>query len=202
MSKWEAKQSEIKDKTIGIALTGSFCTYEKIFEEIEKILLNGANVVPIMSEISIASNTRFGAGGKFSKKLEELTGNAVVSTIKDAEPIGPSGFLDILVIAPCTGNTAAKLAHAITDTCVTMAAKAHLRNNRPLLLGIATNDGLGASAKNIGALLSRKDVYFVPFGQDDCENKPNSLIFDSNRLIPAIAEAMNGCQIQPIIVER
>jgi len=159
----------LNKKTVGFALTGSFCTFDKIFAEIENILKAGANVIPIMSEISFTIDTRFGDGNKIAGKLEALTGNSVVSTVKDAEPFGPKKLLDILVIAPCTGNTIAKLANAIADGTVTLAAKAHLRNNRPLLLGISTNDGLSGNAKNIGSLLARKNIYFVPFGQDDPE---------------------------------
>ncbi|MCL2838843.1 MAG: dipicolinate synthase subunit B [Oscillospiraceae bacterium] len=190
----------MKGKTVGFALTGSFCTYDKIFAEIEKVMQAGAKVVPIMSEVSLATDTRFGNGYDVAGKLEELTGNKVIATIKDAEPIGPKGLLDILVIAPCTGNTIAKLSTAIADGCVTMAAKAHLRNNKPLLLGISTNDGLGGNAKNIGVLLARKNIFFVPFGQDDPENKCNSLIFKPDMIVPAMEEALEFKQIQPILV--
>ena len=157
---------ELTGKTIGFALTGSFCTYDKIFVEIEKILELGAKIVPIMSEVSRATVTRFGDGAEVAEKLEAMTGSKVISTIKAAEPIGPRGFLDILVVAPATGNTIAKLSSAITDGAVLMAAKAHTRNNKPLLLGVSTNDGLGANAGNIGTLLARKNVFFVPFGQE------------------------------------
>ena len=190
---------ELKGKTIGFALTGSFCTYEKISAEIEKIVKLGASIVPIMSEISLEMVSRFGAGSEIAAKLEELTGNEVISTIKDAEPIGPRGFLDILVVAPCTGNTIAKLSNAITDGAVTMAVKAHTRNNKPLLLGISSNDGLSANAKNIGTLLARKNVFFVPFGQDDPKNKCNSLVFKSELLVPSIEEALEFRQIQPML---
>lgn len=190
----------LTEKTVGFALTGSFCTFNKIFAEIEKILQAGANVIPIMSEISIASDTRFGKGNDIAEKLEKLTGNKIISTVKDAEPIGPKKLLDILVIAPCTGNTIAKLSAAIADSCVTLAAKAHLRNNRPLLLGISTNDGLGGNAKNIGALLARKNMFFVPFGQDDPVDKSNSLIFKPEMLLPSISAALEFRQIQPILM--
>jgi len=192
--------AEIGGKTVGFALTGSFCTYAKIFDEIKKLLDAGAKVVPIMSEASMSTDTRFGNSADITTRLESLTQTTVISTIENAEPIGPGGFLDILVIAPCTGNTIAKLSNAITDGCVTMAAKAHVRNGKPLLLGVSTNDGLSANAKNIGNLLARKNVFFIPFGQDDPIKKCNSLVFNSELLLPSIEKALDFEQIQPILV--
>ena len=153
---------------IGLALTGSYCTYDKAFAVAEE-LCRKHSVTAIMSETAAATDSRFGEAEDFIRRLEALTGRSVIRSIVDAEPIGPQKMFDILVIAPCTGNTAAKLCHGITDSCVTMAAKSHLRGGGPVLLAIGTNDGLSGSAKNIGELLNRKNVYFVPFYQDDPE---------------------------------
>jgi len=189
----------LENVKIGFALTGSFCTYEKVVPEICKIKDEGADIFPIMSEAAFKTDTRFGNAKDFIDKIEEITQKSMISTIKDAEPIGPKSLLDIIVIAPCTGNTIAKLANAITDTPVTMAVKAHLRNAKPVVLAISTNDALGNNAKNIGVLLNSKNMYFVPFRQDNPKDKPNSLIADLTMLIPTITEALKGKQIQPII---
>lgn len=185
---------------IGFALTGSFCTFDKVMPEIEKIVAEGANVIPIVSESVNCIDTRFGKAADIKQKLRDITNNEIVSSIKDAEPIGPKSLLDILVVAPCTGNTIAKIASGITDTAVTMACKAHLRNVKPLVISISTNDGLGANAKNIGLLLNSKNVFLVPFGQDSPINKPNSLVANTQLIIPTIIEALKGKQIQPILV--
>lgn len=189
----------LKGKHIGVAFTGSFCTYEKVFEELARLAEEGAIVQTIFSNASQTLDSRFGKAEDFLKKAEEITGNPPMLTIPQAEPIGPKGLLDILVLFPCTGNTIAKLANGITDTPTLMAAKAHLRNNKPLLISISTNDALGMNMKNIGLLLNAKHVYFIPFGQDSPEKKPNSMIAHTELLIPSIEAALLGRQIQPII---
>ena len=189
----------LKGKNIGVAFTGSFCTYEKVFKELEKLAEEGANIQTIFSDASRTLDSRFGRAKDFVKKAEEMTGNKPMMTIPEAEPIGPGSLLDILVIFPCTGNTIAKLANGITDTPVLMAAKAHLRNNKPLLISISTNDALGINMKNIGLLLNAKNIYFIPFGQDNPKTKPNSMIAHTEPLIPALEAALEGRQYQPII---
>lgn len=190
---------ELKGKKIGIAVTGSFCTFEKIFQELQKLTDTGADVCTIFSDSSQTIKSRFGNPEDFIKRAEEITGKKVIRTIEEAEPIGPKGYLDALVIFPCTGNTAAKLANGITDTPVLMGAKAHLRNNKPLIISISTNDGLGMNMKNIGLLLNTKNIYFVPFGQDDVAKKPNSLVAHTNQLIPTLELALENKQYQPIL---
>lgn len=189
----------LKGKKIGIAFTGSFCTYEKVFEELKKLVSEGAEVQPIFSEASQRINSRFGNADDFVAKAEAITGIKPMLTIDQAEPIGPKSLLDILVILPCTGNTIAKLANGITDTPVLMAAKAHLRNEKPLLVSVSTNDALGMNMKNIGLLLNAKHIYFVPFGQDSPKKKPNSMIAHTELLIPSIEAALESRQYQPII---
>ncbi|MBO5372043.1 MAG: dipicolinate synthase subunit B [Lachnospiraceae bacterium] len=189
----------LKGKHVGVAFTGSFCTYEKVFEELIRLKAEGAIVQTIFSNASQTIDCRFGKACDFVKKAEEITGIKPMLTIPQAEPIGPKSLLDILVILPCTGNTIAKLANGITDTPVLMAAKAHLRNNKPLLISISTNDALGMNMKNIGLLLNAKNVYFVPFGQDDPVKKPNSMIAHTSLLIPSIESALEGKQYQPIL---
>jgi len=184
---------------LGFALTGSYCTYDKAMEAVER-LGKIYDVTPIMSENSASTDSRFGRAADFIARLEAITGKPVIRTIADAEPIGPNKLLQALVIAPCTGNTLAKLAHGITDSCVTMAAKAHLRNGRPLVVAVSTNDGLSANAMNLGALLTRKHVYLVPFGQDDPEKKPSSLVADFSRIDETVAAALEGRQIQPLLL--
>lgn len=183
---------------IGLALTGSYCTYDKVFAAAED-LAKKYDLTAILSETSAATDSRFGKAEDFRRRLETITGKAVIDSIVSAEPIGPQGMFDVLVIAPCTGNTAAKLCHGITDTAVTMAAKSHLRGGRPLVLAFGSNDGLSASAKNIGELLNRKNIYFVPFYQDDPTNKPRSLASDYALLEDSILRAAEGRQIQPIL---
>lgn len=183
---------------IGLALTGSYCTYDKALAAAEALCAK-YDVTAIMSETAYLTDSRFGEAAAFIARLEAMTGKPVLHSIVEAEPIGPQGMFDVLVIAPCTGNTAAKLAQGITDTAVTMAAKSHLRGGRPVLLAIGTNDGLSGSAKNIGELLNRKNIYFVPFYQDDPCLKPRSLASDYAQLENAILAAAEGRQHQPIL---
>lgn len=190
----------IEGLKIGFALTGSFCNFSNVFPVIKDLASKGADIYPIISHSVDAYDTRFGTAQEWKNKLKEITGKEIIKSIVDAEPIGPKLKLDVLVVAPCTGNTTAKLANAITDTSVTMACKAHLRNQRPLVLAIATNDGLGANAKNIGLLLNARNIYFVPFGQDDAANKPNSLIAKFDMIEETIEAAILGERYQPILV--
>ncbi len=191
---------ELKGKKIGVALTGSFCTFEKTFQELQKLVDLGAELHPILSNASQTISCRFGNPQMYMEKIEAITGRKPILCIEGAEPIGPTGYLDILVILPCTGNTAAKLANGITDTPVLMAAKAHLRNNKPLVISISTNDGLGMNMKNIGLLLNAKNIYFVPFGQDDCVKKPNSLVAHVNLLKATLEHALEDKQYQPLLL--
>lgn len=190
----------IKHKKIGLAITGSFCTFSKIFDKIDELIKNGAEVLPIFSYNAANIDTRFGKAKDWIEKIEVLTGNKAILTIPDAEPIGPKNLIDILVIAPCTGNTLGKLANAITDTPVLMAAKAHIRNEKPIVIGVSTNDALAMNAKNLGLLLNTKYYYFIPFGQDNPENKKTSMISDFELIIPTIEMALDGKQLQPIII--
>ncbi|NLC68749.1 MAG: dipicolinate synthase subunit B [Clostridiaceae bacterium] len=184
----------------GFALTGSFCKIDEVFPEIKKLVEEGAEVFPIVSDSVFRTDTRFGRAADIIKKLEELTGKKVISSIVEAEPIGPKSFLDVLVVAPCTGNTLGKLANGITDNAVTMSVKAHLRNQKPVVIAVSTNDGLGANAKNIGLLMNTKNYYFVPFGQDDPVKKCNSLVAKMDMILPTIAGALKGIQVQPVLV--
>ena len=186
-------------KVLGLALCGSYCTYEKLFAVAEK-LAEQYDIVPIMSDTAAETDSRFGTAVEHMKKLMALSGKRVVCTIEDAEPLGPKQPMDALLIAPCTGNTMAKLAHGITDSAVTMAAKAHLRNGRPVIIAFSTNDGLSGSAENIGRLLNRKNIYFVPFGQDDPINKPCSLQADFSKLGATVEAALTERQIQPLLI--
>ena len=188
------------DKTVGFALCGSFCTHARAVEALEQVKARFARVVPIVSETVAATDTRFGAAHDLMREVERICDHRVIATVKGAEPIGPQKLLDLLIICPCTGNTLGKLAAGVTDTAVTMAAKAHLRNQRPLLLAPSTNDGLAASAASIGALLPRKYIYFVPFGQDDPEGKPASLVADFSLLADAAQAALEGRQLQPLLL--
>ncbi len=189
----------LEGKKIGVALTGSFCTFEKVFFTLQKLKDSGAELYPILSDASQTISSRFGTPALYLEKLKTITGREPILSIETAEPIGPSGYLDILVILPCTGNTAAKLANGITDTPVLMASKAHLRNNKPLVISISTNDGLGMNMKNIGLLLNAKNIYFVPFGQDNSEKKPNSLVANTDLLIPTLEAALENRQYQPVL---
>ena len=187
-------------KRLGLALCGSYCTYEKLFQAAEK-LADTYDLIPIMSENAAETDTRFGTATEHIKRLMLLSGHKVVTTIAEAEPLGPAQPMDALLIAPCTGNTLAKLSHGITDTAVTMAAKAHLRNGRPVIIALSTNDGLSGSAENIARLLNRKHVYFVPFRQDDPAKKPRSLQADFSLLEETVRAALQGRQLQPILKE-
>lgn len=192
---------KVEGLNIGFAITGSFCTFSKVYDEIKKLVELKANIIPIFSYNASSMDTRFGDSEEWMTRIEAITGNKAIITIQGAEPIGPNGLLDLLVIAPCTGNTLAKLANAITDTPVLMAAKAHLRGMKPIVIGISTNDGLGMNAKNIGILLNTKHYYFVPFGQDSPHVKCNSLVARMDMIIPTIEMAMEGKQIQPVIIQ-
>lgn len=184
---------------VGIALTGSFCTYAKTINEIKKLVDEGANVIPIFSFNSQTIDSRFGNAKDFIKEITDITSNKPVLTIDEAEPLGPKNKLDILIIAPCTGNSLAKLCYGITDTPVLMAAKGHLRNQKPLVIALATNDALGINFKNIGSVMNMKHIYFVPFGQDNYENKPNSMVSYMELIVPTLEQALDDVQIQPIV---
>ena len=186
-------------KNIGIAMTGSYCTYKKTFEAIRQLKDTGANLIPIFSFNAASTDSRFGTHDDFLQLARDLTGKEPILTIPDAEPIGPKSMLDILVIAPCTGNTLSKLANGISDTPVLMAAKSHLRNNKPLVISLSTNDALGMNLKNIGILLNTKNIYFVPFGQDNYRTKPNSMIAHVELLSDTIELAFENKQLQPVI---
>ena len=184
---------------IGFALCGSFCTFHRVFPVME-ILASRHSLIPILSEASTCLDSRFGTAEEHIARIREICGRAPLTTIPEVEPIGPKKLLDALVIAPCTGNTLAKLAHGIADGPVTMAAKSHLRNGRPVLIAVSTNDALGAAAENIGRLLARKHYYFVPFGQDSPDQKPNSMVADFDRIPAALDLALEGKQLQPILL--
>ena len=184
--------------TIGFALCGSFCTYSAVFPIVEALAQNHT-VIPILSTAASQTDTRFGTAKNHILKLTEICGTPPLTTLPEVEPIGPKQLLDVLVSAPCTGNTLAKLAHSIADTPVTMAAKSHLRNGRPILIGISTNDALAGAAENIGRLLNRKHIYFVPFGQDDPYGKPTSIVAHWEKLPQALDAAAQGYQLQPLL---
>ena len=192
-------EMSLKGKAIGVAFTGSFCTYDKAFTELQKLGDEGALVQTIFSDAAGSIDSRFGRAESFIEKAGEITGVKPMLTISQAEPIGPGSLLDILVLFPCTGNSLAKLANGITDTPTLMAAKAHLRNNKPLVISVSTNDALGMNMKNIGLLMNAKNIYFVPFGQDNPNKKPNSMIAHTELLIPSIEAALEGRQYQPVI---
>lgn len=185
--------------TVGFALCGSFCTYKEIFP-IMDALAKRHTLIPIFSHSAYTIDSRFGTAQSHIRKAEEICGNPPLHTIEQVEPIGPKKILDALIIAPCTGNTLAKLAHSIADGPVTMAAKSHLRNGRPVLLAVSTNDALAGAAENIGKLLGRKNYYFVPFGQDDPAKKPTSMVADFSQLPAALELALEGKQMQPMII--
>lgn len=184
---------------LGFAFTGSYCTFSRIFPILEE-MANKAEITPVFSNNSAETDSRFGLSADFIKRAEKICGKKAITTIAEAEPIGPKKMLDALVIAPCTGNTTAKLANGIADTTVTLAAKSQLRNNRPVVIAVSTNDGLGANAVNIGRLMARKNVYLVPFGQDDFAEKENSVVADFKRIPETVAAALEKRQLQPILV--
>ena len=190
----------MEDWKVGFAFCGSFCTYDKAMAALEAVRRRWPDVTPIISERSAATDTRFGNAHDFMREMQRICDRRPIDSIRAAEPIGPQKLLDVLVICPCTGNTLAKLAAGVTDSSVTMAAKAHLRNGRPLVIAVATNDGLAASAKNIGALMDKKNIYFVPFRQDDPAGKPTSLVADFGRIPETVEAAMAGRQIQPVLL--
>ena len=185
---------------IGFGITGSFCTHKLILEEIKILVEKGYNIIPILSDSVQKFSTRFGRKENFISEIERITGNVVVSNIVEAEPIGPNNLIDVFVVAPTTGNTLSKLANAITDNAVTMVFKSHVRNNKPVVVGISSNDGLGLNLKNIATLLNTKNIYFVPFGQDDPVKKPKSLIADYSKIEDTILSAVKGEQIQPLLL--
>ncbi|BBF41943.1 dipicolinate synthase subunit B [Lachnospiraceae bacterium KM106-2] len=189
----------LEGTTIGFALTGSFCTFSTVFKEMEVLSQTGAKIIPIFSNSAQTIDSRFGKSKDFVTRAKEITGTDPILTIGQAEPIGPKKLLDLLLIAPCTGNTTAKLANAITDTPVTMAAKAHMRNERPVVIALSSNDSLAMNMKNIGLLLNCHHIYFVPFGQDNFKSKPASLVAHMDLILPTIENALEGKQIQPII---
>ena len=190
----------LNDINIGLAITGSFCNFPRVKGLIEDLKNEKANVIPIVSDVANTYDTRFFVRDNFIEMVERETGNKVISSIVDAEPIGPKDMLDVLLIAPCTGNTIAKLANGITDSPVLMAAKSHQRNNKPIVIGVSTNDGLGSNFKNIGELYNTKNYYFVPFKQDNFKSKPKSLVLDYTKVVDTIKYALNGRQIGPLFV--
>lgn len=190
----------LKGKRIGFALTGSFCTFSKVIPQMKKLVDEEAEVLPIMSFNSYNLDTKFGKASDFIQQIEDITGKNIIHSVQEAEPIGPKNLTDIMVIAPCSGNTLGKMAHGITDTPVLMAAKSHLRNENPLVVAVSTNDGLSGSAESIGKLLNRRHLYFVPFRQDNPITKPRSLVFDPNYIVETIKLALDKEQIQPIIL--
>ena len=189
----------LKDARIGFALCGSFCTFDRVIGVMEQMTDAGMNVFPIMSETAAGTDTRFGGAADFRARIERACGRPVIRTLRDAEPIGPKKLLDVLVIAPCTGNTLGKLASGIADSAVTLAAKAHLRNERPVVIAVSTNDALAANAVNIGALMNRRNVYFVPMTQDDPAKKPRSVVACMERIPETAEAALAGLQLQPMI---
>ncbi|KJS16312.1 MAG: dipicolinate synthase subunit B [Peptococcaceae bacterium BRH_c4b] len=191
----------LKNLKIGFALTGSHCTIDEVLVQVQRVVVDeGADVSSIISQSVDCIDTRFGMADKWKERLQNITGKDIINSITGAEPVGPNKMFDLLVVAPCTGNTLAKLANAITDTPVLMAVKAHLRNQRPVVLAISTNDGLGLNAKNIGLLLNTKNVYMVPFGQDSPSGKPNSLKANMELIPDTILTALQGQQLQPVLI--
>lgn len=191
----------MEKETVGFALCGSFCTFKKVIPQMKKLVDEGYKVIPIMSHIAYNTDTRFGKAKEFNDEIEKICKEEIIHTITGAEPIGPKELLDVLVIAPCTGNTLGKLANGISDTSVTLATKAHLRNQRPVIIAVSTNDALGASAKNIGLLMNSKNIYFVPMEQDDYINKPNSIVADFKYIPDTVREVLaTKSQPQPILL--
>ncbi|MBR2455179.1 MAG: dipicolinate synthase subunit B [Clostridia bacterium] len=191
----------MQTKTVGFALCGSFCTFKKVIPQMKKLIDNGYKVIPIMSPTAYSTDTRFGKAEDFNKEIEEICNAKIIYTISGAEPIGPKELLDALVIAPCTGNTLGKLSNGISDTSVTLATKAHLRNQRPVIIAVSTNDALGTSARNIGTLINSKHIYFVPMRQDDYINKPNSIVADFRYIPDTVREVLETqTQPQPILL--
>lgn len=190
----------MQDIRVGFAMCGSFCTFSEVIPQMKQLVHSGAKVQPILSPNAFATDTRFGKASDFAAEIEEICQAKIISTIAAAEPIGPKKLLDLLIIAPCTGNTLGKLANGVFDTSVTLAAKAHLRNQRPLLIAVSTNDALTGSAKNIGLLLNQKHLYFVPMAQDDPYHKPASVVARFDLILPAAEAALKGEQLQPVLL--
>jgi dipicolinate synthase subunit B len=186
--------------TFGFAMCGSFCTFSRVIEQMRQIAEAGYTILPIMSQNAYTTDTRFGKANDFIWEVEDICQNKMIKSIVEAEPIGPKKMVDLMIVAPCTGNTLAKLANGITDTTVTMAVKSNLRTCRPVLLAVSTNDALAASAQNIGKLLNNKNMYFVPMKQDDPVNKPSSVVADFSMILPAALSALEGKQLQPIFI--
>ena len=191
---------DVKGKKIGFVFTGSFCTFKKVIPKMKELIKKEAEIIPIMSFNSYNLDTKFGKATDFINEIETITNKQIIHTIPDAEPIGPKGLTDIMIIAPCSGNTISKLACDIIDTPASMAAKSHLRNNRPLVIAPSTNNALSGNAENIGKLLNRRNYYFVPFRQDNPITKPRSIVFDADYIIKAIEYALDGEQISPILL--
>lgn len=191
----------LKDVKIGFALTASFCTLGEVVKHMEKLVQEGAEIYPIMTQTMGSTDTKYGKADEWRSKLEELTGHTIIDNIVTAEPIGPGKLVDVIVIAPCTGNTLAKLANGITDGPVLMSAKAQLRNQRPVVIAISTNDGLGLNARNLGTILNTRNIYMVPFGQDNPKGKPNSLVAKMDLMLETIEYALKGHQIQPVLAK-
>ena len=196
--------NETKDRLcgarIGCVMTGSFCTFKEVFAAWRSLKETGADLIPIMSFNAAKLDTRFYPAKEAVGIFEDICEKKILNSIAEVEPIGPKKLLDLLIVAPCTGNTLAKIANGITDTPAALAVKSHLRNARPVLIAVSTNDGLSMSAKNIGLLLNSKNIYFVPFGQDDSEKKPRSLVADMDKILPTLSSAMAGRQIQPMLI--
>lgn len=192
----------LQGKRIGFGLTGSHCTYDAVFPEIKRLVDSGVEVIPVVTYTVKNTETRFGSGEEWIERIEEVTGRKVIDSIVDAEPFGPKLPLDCMVIAPLTGNSMSKMANALTDSPVLMAAKATLRNRNPVVLGISTNDALGLNGVNLMRLMATKNIYFIPYGQDDPINKPNSMVAKMTLLQETVEEAIKGRQLQPVIIER
>lgn len=190
---------KLSECNVGFGITGSFCTFDKIKKQIEILKDKGANIIPVFSNNAYTIDNRFTNASTYVNAIRDITGTEPIYTITGAEPVGPKGLFDIMIIAPCTGNTMAKLCNGIVDTPVLMAAKAHMRNNRPLVISVSTNDALGINFKNIGALMAMKNIYFVPFNQDDYVKKPNSMVADVSKIPETLLFALEGKQIQPVI---
>lgn len=190
---------DLKGLRVGCAMTGSYCTFKRVFEAWRALKATGADLYPIMSYNAAQIDTRFYSARDAMKAFESITGKEIWHTLPEVEPIGPKKLLDALVIAPCTGNTLAKLAGGIADTPVTLAAKSHLRNGRAVIIAVSSNDALGANAKNIGMLMASKDYFFVPFGQDDAAEKPRSLVAEFKMIPETLREALNNRQIEPVL---
>lgn len=190
----------LKGKRIGFGFTGSHCTYDAVFPELERLVEAGADVVPIVTYTVRTTDTKFGKADDHVKKIESITGKSVITTMPEAEPLGPAYPLDCMVIAPLTGNSLSKLANALTDSPVLMAAKATMRNQGPVVLGIATNDALGLNGVNLMRLMASKFIYFIPYGQDDPVKKPNSLVSDMNYLLDTVETSLQHKQLQPVII--